>query len=93
MRELIARPHALGLDTLVEAHDAGELARAVALDAPVVGINARASGRSRIDRARSSRSSHELRATVVIAESGIETRAQAAAAELAGATPCSSARR
>ena len=32
---------ALGLDTLVEAHDADELARAVAIDAPVIGVNAR----------------------------------------------------
>src|SRR4029077_6600548 len=31
----------LGLDTLVEAHDAGELARAKALGAPVIGVNAR----------------------------------------------------
>ena len=40
-RELMRSADALGLDTLVEAHDADELARAVALDAPVVGINAR----------------------------------------------------
>jgi len=86
-RELMAAADALGLDTLVEAHDDGELARAVALDAPVVGINARDLGTFHVDRA----AQLELvarapRDRVVIAESGIETRAQAAAAELAGAS-------
>ena len=86
-RGLMSAADAIGLDTLVEAHDAGELARAVALAAPVVGINARDLGTFHIDRA----AQLELvarapRDRIVIAESGIETRAQAAAAELAGAT-------
>ncbi len=86
-RERMDAAEALGLDTLVEAHDAGELARAVALDAPVVGINARDLGTFHVDRA----AQLELvarapRDRVVVAESGIETRAQAAAAELAGAS-------
>ena len=77
----------LGLDTLVEAHNADELGRAVALDAPIVGINARDLETFRVDRA----AQLELvarapRRRIVIAESGVETRAQAAAAELAGAT-------
>ena len=85
-RELMRAADALGLDTLVEAHDAEELARAVALDAPVVGINARDLATFGVDRA----AQLELvarapRDRLVIAESGIETRAQAAAAELAGA--------
>jgi indole-3-glycerol phosphate synthase / phosphoribosylanthranilate isomerase len=76
----------LGLCTLVEAHDAAELARAVALDAPVIGINARDLSTFRIDRS----AQLDLLATaprdrVIVAESGIETRAQAAVAELAGA--------
>ena len=76
----------LGLDTLVEAHDAAELERAIALDAPVVGVNARDLSTFAIDRA----AQLELVAAVpsdrvVIAESGIESRAQGAAAELAGA--------
>jgi indole-3-glycerol phosphate synthase/phosphoribosylanthranilate isomerase len=76
----------LGLDTLVEAHDAEELARAARLEAPVIGINARDLSDFSIDRRRQL----ELVATapkdrIVIAESGIHTRAQAAAAELAGA--------
>jgi len=76
----------LGLDTLVEAHDAEEVERAVALGAPVVGVNARDLSTFAVDR----RAQLELvarvpRDRVVIAESGIGTRAQAAAAELAGA--------
>ena len=84
--ELLRSAAELGLDTLVEAHDAGELARAVALDAPVIGVNARDLSSFTIDR----RAQLALLATaprdrIVIAESGIATRAQAAAAELAGA--------
>jgi indole-3-glycerol phosphate synthase len=84
--ELIAEAARLGLDTLVEAHDATELSRAIALDAPVVGVNARDLSTFAIDRA----AQLELVASVpgdrvVVAESGIESRAQGAAAELAGA--------
>ena len=76
----------LGLDALVEAHDERELGRAVALGADPIGINARDLGTFRIDR----RTQLELvgrapRDRAVVAESGIESRAQAAAAELAGA--------
>jgi indole-3-glycerol phosphate synthase/phosphoribosylanthranilate isomerase len=85
--ELMRTAASLGLDTLVEAHDAGELDRATALGAPVVGINARDLSTFAIDR----RAQLDLVAgapsdRIVIAESAIETRAQAAAAELAGAT-------
>ena len=84
---LMREATALGLDTLVEAHDAEELDRAIALDAPVIGVNARDLSTFHIDR----RLQLELVAQVpgdriVIAESGIDTRAQGAAAELAGAT-------
>ena len=76
----------LGLDTLVEAHDDEELERATRLDARIIGVNARDLGTFRIDRA----AQLELvakapRDRVVVAESAIHTRAQAAAAELAGA--------
>ncbi len=86
-RRLMDAATALGLDTLVEAHDAEELRRAVALDAPVIGINARDLSTFRIDR----RVQLELvaeapRDRIVVAESGIESRAQGAAAELAGAS-------
>jgi indole-3-glycerol phosphate synthase / phosphoribosylanthranilate isomerase len=83
---LLAAARELGLDALVEAHDADELARAVKLGADPIGVNARDLATFRIDR----RAQLELAARappdrVVVAESGIESRAQAAAAELAGA--------
>jgi indole-3-glycerol phosphate synthase/phosphoribosylanthranilate isomerase len=86
VRRLLRAADDLGLDALVEAHDAGELARAGALEAPVIGLNARDLSTFRIDR----RAQLELlarapRDRVVVAESGIESRAQGAAAELAGA--------
>ena len=76
----------LGLDTLVEAHDEDELGRATRLGARLIGVNARDLGTFRIDR----RAQLELvaqapRDRIVVAESAIHTRAQAAAAELAGA--------
>ena len=85
-RSLLAEAGRLGLDALVEAHDAEEVARAVALGAPVVGVNARDLSTFAINR----RAQLALLAAipadrVVIAESGIESRAQGAAAELAGA--------
>jgi indole-3-glycerol phosphate synthase / phosphoribosylanthranilate isomerase len=83
---LLRTARTMGLDTLVEAHDAAELDRALALDAPVIGVNARDLSTFRIDRsAQLALLSRVPRDRIVIAESGIETRAQAAAAELAGA--------
>ena len=78
-----------GLDAFVEAHDAKELARAIALGADPIGINARNLATFEIERnaqlsliadARS-----RVATRVLVAESGIWSRAQGAAAELAGA--------
>lgn len=86
VRRLLSVAAALEMDALVEAHDAGELERAVDLDAPVVGLNARDLSTFRIDRrAQLDLVARAPRDRVVVAESGIESRAQAAAAELAGA--------
>jgi indole-3-glycerol phosphate synthase/phosphoribosylanthranilate isomerase len=86
VRELTAIAARLGLETLVEAHDAGELERATAIDAPVIGVNARDLSTFRIDRAEQLHLvARAPRDRVVVAESGIESRAQGAAAELAGA--------
>ena len=84
--ELMQTAAALGMDALVEAHDDDEVRRAVELDAEVVGINARDLATFRIDRtAQLELVARAPRDRVVIAESGIESRAQGAAAELAGA--------
>jgi indole-3-glycerol phosphate synthase len=86
VRELMAIAARLGLETLVEAHAADELARAVALDTPVIGINARDLSTFRIDRDEQLRLvAGAPRDRIVVAESGIESRGQGAAAELAGA--------
>jgi indole-3-glycerol phosphate synthase len=82
---LLREADALGLDTLVEAHDAMELERGLALGAPVLGVNARDLSTFAIDRAAQLELVSRVRDRIVIAESGIHTRAQAAAAELAGA--------
>jgi indole-3-glycerol phosphate synthase/phosphoribosylanthranilate isomerase len=84
--ELLSYARELGLETLVEAHDAEELRRAVDLGAEVIGINARDLSTFEIDR----RAQLELvgsapRDRVIVAESGVATRAQGAAAEVAGA--------
>jgi indole-3-glycerol phosphate synthase len=76
----------LGLDTLVEAHNEDELVRAERLGARVIGVNARDLGTFRIDRgAQLELVAKAPRDRVVVAESAIHSRAQAAAAELAGA--------
>ena len=90
--QLMSAAHDLGLDALVEAHSADELDRAKALGADTVGINARDLATFQVDRkaqlalvTQSSRGLTPSQKCVVVAESGIESRAQAAAAELAGA--------
>ena len=85
-RSLMEQAASIGLDTLVEAHDAEELDRAVRLEAPVIGINARNLDTFEIDRrAQLALVERAPRDRVVVAESGIASRAQGAEAELAGA--------
>jgi indole-3-glycerol phosphate synthase len=85
-RQLQAHARGLGMDALVETHDAEELRRAVAIEADPIGINARDLSTFTMDR----KAQLELVSTapddrVVIAESAVRSRAQAAEAELAGA--------
>ncbi|HET9675522.1 MAG TPA: bifunctional indole-3-glycerol phosphate synthase/phosphoribosylanthranilate isomerase [Gaiellaceae bacterium] len=85
-RDLTRAATELGLDTLVEAHDAHELGRAVALGADTIGINARDLSSFAIDRlAQLALVAQVPGDRVIVAESGVHSRAQAAAAELAGA--------
>ena len=83
---MLGGAHELGLDLLVEAHDAEELARAVALGAGIIGINARDLGTFEIDRrTQLSLVADAPRDRLIVAESAIGNRAQGAEAELAGA--------
>ena len=83
---MLGTARGLGLDALVEAHDPDELARAVRLGADPIGLNARDLRTFAIDqRAQLRLVTDAPRDRVVVAESGIHSRAQAAAAELAGA--------
>src|SRR5437868_9875029 len=71
---LLDYAHDLGIEALVEAHDAEELQRAMALDAPVIGINARDLTTFDIDRKKQLELvARAPRDRVVIAESGVHT--------------------
>ncbi|MGH2934103.1 MAG: bifunctional indole-3-glycerol-phosphate synthase TrpC/phosphoribosylanthranilate isomerase TrpF, partial [Gaiellaceae bacterium] len=83
---LMAYAESIELDALVEAHDEAELERAERLGARVIGVNARDLSTFQIDRAAQLRLvARAAGDRVVIAESAVHSRAQAAAAELAGA--------
>jgi indole-3-glycerol phosphate synthase / phosphoribosylanthranilate isomerase len=83
---LMRHAEQIGLETLVEAHDAEELGRATALGADPIGINARDLSTFAINRqAQLSLVSQAPRDRVVIAESAVHSRAHGAEAELAGA--------
>jgi indole-3-glycerol phosphate synthase len=84
--DLMRAADQLGMDALVEAHDGAELERALNLGAEVIGVNARDLGTFDVDRAAAlDLIASAPRDRVIVAESGISARAQAAAAELAGA--------
>ncbi len=84
---LISYAGELGLETLVEAHDANELQRAVGLESDVIGVNARDLTTFEIDRTTQLELIARLHEhdVVIVAESGVHSRAQGAAAEVAGA--------
>jgi indole-3-glycerol phosphate synthase len=82
---LIGEARALGLDVLVEVHDEHELATALEVGAPIVGINNRNLHSLEVDLATSLRLRPRIPAGVtVVAESGITTREDVAALEQAG---------
>jgi indole-3-glycerol phosphate synthase/phosphoribosylanthranilate isomerase len=85
-RLLLDGGRALGLDILVEAHDAEELDRAVALGAEIIGLNARDLETFAIDRkAQLDLVPRAPENRVIVAESAVSNRAEGAEAELAGA--------
>lgn len=84
---LQAYARSLGLDALVEAHDAGEVERGIRLGADPFGVNCRDLSTFALDRGTQLAllASVPADGRVLIAESGVHTRAQGAAAELHGA--------
>ena len=85
-RRLIQTASLLGMDALIETHDAGEVERALALEARVIGVNARDLETLEIDRDRQLDLVAGLPSDVVrVAESGIGSRADVEAARDAGA--------
>jgi len=76
LRSLFAACAHWGVEPLVEAHDADEVARAVALGAPIIGINHRDLRTFTLDRELAVRLRPDIPAeTVVVAESGIRAAA------------------
>jgi indole-3-glycerol phosphate synthase/phosphoribosylanthranilate isomerase len=79
VRAVTAEAERLGMDVLVEAHDEAEVKRAVALGGPLIGINNRDLKTLKVDLAVTERLAGLVPPDrLVIAESGIESRADVA---------------
>jgi indole-3-glycerol phosphate synthase len=86
LRDLLERARAIGLGALVEVHDRGELDRARAAGADLIGINNRDLSTFRVDlRTSFDLLPHAGPEAVVVAESGIRTAQDVRALMQAGA--------
>jgi indole-3-glycerol phosphate synthase / phosphoribosylanthranilate isomerase len=74
-RVMIAEARRFGMDALVEVHDEAEMSRALALGAPLIGINNRDLRDLSIDLATTERLARYAPDRILISESGIATRA------------------
>lgn len=88
LRELAASARSLGLDVLLEVVSEAEVEAAQALEAPLVGVNARDLETLEVDPQRFARLAPALRAPgrTLVAESGVRSRDDLAALARAGAT-------
>jgi indole-3-glycerol phosphate synthase len=86
IRRLRERATALGLDTLVEVHDGGELDRALEAGADLIGVNNRDLKTFEVDLATTERLAERIPdGVVLVAESGIFTGRDIARLESVGA--------
>ena len=86
LRELLALIHDLRMTALVEAHDEGEVDRALAAGARLLGVNARDLDTFELDRDLFGRVAHRIPDGVVkVAESAVRTADDVAAYRAAGA--------
>ena len=74
-REMIAEARRFGMDSLVEVHDEAEMRRALALGAPLIGINNRDLRDLSVDLSTTERLARLAGDRVLISESGIASRA------------------
>jgi indole-3-glycerol phosphate synthase len=86
LKAMLAVANDLGLDALVETHSAGDLAKALATDAPVVGVNARDLETLEVDVERALAMLPDVPSDrVAVLESGVSTREDVERAIDAGA--------
>jgi indole-3-glycerol phosphate synthase/phosphoribosylanthranilate isomerase len=74
-REMIAEARRFGMDALVEVHDDTEMQRALALGAPLIGINNRDLRDLTVDLATTERLARLAGDRLLVSESGIDSRA------------------